>query len=558
MPPVALPHQPVTISVLDYVIVALYLLGIVGIGVYAGVRSRRSKNVASGYFLAARSLTWPEIGLALFATNISCVHLVSLAQAGFDQGLLMGNFEWFAAFTLVLLSLFFVPFYIRSNISTLPDFLEKRYCRECRDWLAVLSIVAAIIFHIAFPLVTGWVVLHGIFGMEKWTCIVLMCGMTAIYTVFGGLAAVVLTEMAQAIVLLLGAIIITFFAWHKAGGWAGLTETLQHTGELGKLTMLRSSAEDPTYPWYAIFLGYPILGVWYWCADQTIVQRVLGAKDENHARTGPLFCAFIKILPLFIFVLPGLLFYAILKQGGLPGVEVTDSKEVYGIMIKTLLPTGLFGVLAAALMAALMGNLASAANSIATLFSYDLWKRFSPDTSEKRLVWIGRLASLASFGLGIALVPLLDRYSSIFSGLNDIIAHLAPPITCVFVLGIFWPAASGRGAKWTMWLGSAVGVVVFALKTLHAWHPEESGWIPPFFYETPFMMMTFYMFLVCVALQIGLTLAMPKLAHEDPESLYWKRPLDAIRMPGWPGLGNYRVLSGFTCLIFIVLYTLFR
>jgi solute:Na+ symporter, SSS family len=558
MPNIAPSHSDIAIGSLDYAIVALYLLGIVGIGIYAGLKSRKSKSEAGGYFLAAHALKWPGIGLALFATNISCVHLVSLAQAGFDQGLLMGNFEWMAGFTLIALSLFFVPFYIRSNVSTLPDFLEKRYCRECRDWLAVISIVAAIIFHIAFPLVTGWVILHGVFGMEKWTCIFLMCGLTAAYTVFGGLAAVVITEMVQVVVLLLGAMIVTWFAWDKAGGWSGLTDTLHGSGELGKLVLLRSSAQDPDYPWYAILLGYPVLGIWYWCADQTIVQRVLGAKNEDHARIGPIFCAAIKVLPLFIFVLPGLLFYAILKQGGLPGVEVHDSKEVYGIMIKSLLPTGLFGVLAAALMAALMGNLASAANSTATLFSYDLWKRFRPDTSDHHLVWIGRLASLASFAVGIALVPLLDRYSSIFAGINDIIAHLAPPITCVFLLGIFWPAASGRGAKWTMWLGSALGVAIFSLKTLHNWQPDHFGWIAPFFYKTPFMLMTFYMFLACLVLQVVLTILMPKLDGEDLEKLYWAHPLDAVRSPGWPGLANYRVLAALTAAAFILLYFIFR
>jgi SSS family solute:Na+ symporter len=552
------PPSEIAISALDYAIVVLYLLVIVGIGVYAGIQSRKSKSEASGYFLAARTLRWPEIGLALFATNISCVHLVSLAQAGFDQGLVMGNFEWQAGFTLIALSLFFVPFYIRSKVSTLPDFLEKRYCRECRDWLAVVSMVAAIIFHIAFPLVTGWVVLHGVFGIGKWTCIFLMCGLTAGYTVFGGLAAVVLTEMVQAVVLLLGAMVITWFAWDKAGGWSGLVHTLQNSGDMGKLVLLRSNAQDPDFPWYSILLGYPVLGIWYWCADQTIVQRVLGAKDEDHARIGPIFCAAIKILPLFIFVLPGLLFYAILKQGGLPGVEVHDSKEVYGLMIKSLLPTGLFGVLAAALMAALMGNLASAANSTATLFSYDIWKRFRPDTSEHRLVWIGRIASLTSFAVGIALVPLLDRYSSIFAGINDIIAHLAPPITCVFLLGIFWPAASGRGAKWTMWLGSALGVVMFTLKTVHNWQPDQFGWIHPFFYKTPFMLMAFYMFVACVVLQITLTIALPKLNGEDPEKLYWAHPFDAVRSPGWPGLANYRLLSAITAAVFIILYLIFQ
>ncbi|PWU06568.1 MAG: sodium:solute symporter [Verrucomicrobia bacterium] len=544
------------ISLLDGWVIAIYLIGIVGIGLWAGMRQRWAKRESTGYFLASHSLKWPAIGLALFATNISCVHLVSLAQAGYDQGLLMGNFEWMAAFTLVLLSLVFVPFYLRSKVATLPDFLERRYSRECRDWLAMVSMVAAIIFHIAFPLVTGWVVLHGVFGIDKWTCILLVCSLTAIYTVVGGLAAVVITEMVQAIVLLGGAMLITWFAWHKVGGWHGMVETLQVTGEMTKLSLLRPASVDPEFPWYAIFLGYPVLGIWYFCADQTIVQRVLGAKDENHARIGPLFCAAIKVLPLFIFVLPGLLFFAIIQQNHLPAPH--DTKEVYGLMIQTLLPHGLLGIMAAALMAALMGNLASAANSTATLFSCDIWKRFRPNTSDHQLVWIGRIASLAAFVLGIGLVPLLDRYESIFSGLNDIIAHLAPPITCVFLVGVLWPAASARSAKWTMWIGSALGVTLYTLKTLHKWQPGWMDWTPHFVYKTPFMMMTFYMFVACLVLQIVLTFCFPKLSHEDPEQLYWKHPLDCIRLPGWPGLGDYRFLAALTVITFIALYILFR
>jgi SSS family solute:Na+ symporter len=496
--------------------------------------------------------------MALFATNISCVHLVSLAQAGYDQGLLMGNFEWMAAFTLILLGLFFVPFYIRAKVATLPDFLEKRYCRECRDWLAVVSMVAAIIFHIAFPLATGWLILHSIFGIDKWLCILTMCGLTAIYTVAGGLAAVVITETVQAVVLIIGAFIITGFAYVKVGGWDGLVNGLAASHDLGKLSMLRSPEVEKELPWYAIFLGYPVLGIWYWCADQTIVQRVLGAKDENHARTGPLFCAAIKVLPVFIFVLPGLLFYVIIKQNMLPGVAVPNSKEVYGVMIKSLLPVGVFGIMAAALMAALMGNLASAANSISTLFSYDLWKRFRPQTPDNILVLVGRFATFISFLLGIALVPLLDKYESIFAGMNDLIAHLAPPITCVFILGVFWPKASAQSAKWTMWIGSAMGALLYALKTLHKWKPEVFGWLPSFFYATPFMLMAFYMLLVCIGLQMLFSRAFPKQAVEDPEKLYWPHPLDALKSPGWPGLANYKILSAAVFLAMVTLYVIFR
>jgi len=545
------------IGLLDLAVIAAYLVAIVGVGCYAGLKKHKETG-ASHYFLAAHSLRWPSIGMALFATNISCLHLVSLAQAGYDSGLLMGNFEWMAAFTLVLLSLFFVPFYLRAKVATLPDFLEKRYCRACRDWLAIVSVVAAIIFHIAFPLSSGWIVLHGVFGIEKWTCLLMICGLTAVYTVLGGLAAVVMTETLQAIVLIVGAAVITAFAYVKVGGWDQMVSALQSSGDMVRLSMLRSPKVEAEIPWYAVFLGYPVLGIWYWCADQTIVQRVLGARDENHARIGPLFCAAIKILPVFIFVLPGLLFYVIIRQGMLSGVTVENSKEVYGTMIKTLLPTGLFGVMAAALMAALMGNLASAANSISTLFSYDLWKRFRPETSEQRLVLIGRTATFLSFVVGVALVPLLDRYQSIFLAVNDVISHIAPPITCVFTLGVFWKKASARSAKLTMWAGSGLGALFFALKTLHAWQPEAFAWVPPFFYHTPFMMMAFYLLAMCVAMQVALSFLLPKTADEDPQRLYWERPLDALKSAGWTGLGDYRVVTAAVIVVMVGLYVVFR
>ncbi len=636
------------ISFLDWVIVIVYLAGVVGLGCWAGMNAKKKgqqqgESVAGDYFMAAHTLKWPVIGLALFATNISCVHLVSLAQSGYDTGLLNGNFEWMAAFTLILLGFFFAPFYLKSKVATLPDFLEKRYCRECRDMLAVVSIVAAIIFHIAFPLATGWLILHDIFGIEKWTCILLMCGLTGIYTVVGGLAAVAITETIQTVVLLLGAFVITWFAWQKTGGWEGMTTTLNTANAAaqgltdGKLmSMLRPHGDDSGMPWYSILLGYPVLGIWYWCADQTIVQRVLGAKSENDARVGSIFCGLIKILPVFIFIVPGLMLYTAVKQGNLEGVaqvrliqtvgkekiiaitgdvggaaidpihleeaelldlsqlairptgkdsaiiigpnvpvriEMTDrgetipapsgihpyrSKEVYAVMIKKLLPVGVLGLLAAALMAALMGNLSSASNSIATMVSYDIVKRFRPATNDKQLVFIGRIATLSSIALGIALVPLLDRKVSIFNAVNEIIAHMAPPITCVFLLGVFWPAASARSAKWTMWLGSLLGVTIYALKALHEGYPLPFGWVPTFFIATPFMMMAFYMFVACFILQIVFTQLQPKLAGEDPQALYWPHPLDALKAPGWPGILNYKVLAAIVIVAMAILYTVFH
>ena len=427
-----------------------------------------------------------------------------------------------------------------------------------------------------------------------------------------------------------------------------MTHALDQTKQLGQLSMLRSPQVDKEFSWYAILLGYPVIGIWYFCADQTIVQRVLGAKDENHARIGPLFCAVIKILPVFIFVLPGLLFYVIVGTGKLDnlaqvsvkaeaaseggkagetvktvivrgdssvsqprefrlakgevldlsrqfnaseehpvtvicnlptkldadgqvpadgmvklpkGVKPVTSKESYGLMILNLLPlNGCFGIMAAALMASLMGNLASAANSISTLFAYDLWKRFRPDTPEHRMVIIGRLAAFASFAVGIALVPLLDLYENIFASIQTGDFLRLPADHGRLSDGHL--LATGLGAQREVddvdRLGHRRRLV--CRDDLHKWRPEADvwHWVPAFFYETPFMIMAFYMLAGCMLLQAVLSFCLPKLPEEDPQRLYWANPLDALKSAGWPGLGDYRVLSALVVAVMVGLYVVFR
>jgi SSS family solute:Na+ symporter len=543
---------------LDLSISILYILGILAVGLWTGIRHRRKSkaNAAGEYFLAGKSLKWPAIGLALFATNISTVHLVSLAQSGFDSGLLNGNFEWMAAFTLILLALFFVPFYIKSGVSTLPDFLERRYDRSSRDWLAVISVFSAIIIHIAFSMLAGGIVLKTLFGLNMYVSVIAICLITAIYTIVGGLKAVVVTESIQTVVLLTGAFIISYAAFHKMGGWQPMTEVLKANGGMDKLSLMRPHGDPSGMAWYTVFLGYPVLGIWYWCADQTIVQRVLGAKDENHARVGPLFCGFIKILPVFIFVLPGLFAYTLSKAGYLDvsslGVDAggnVNSKGIYTLMITQLLPSGLVGVLVAALLSGLMSQVAGALNSISTMVSYDMYQRYKPEASDKQLVLTGKIAAGIALVFSLALLPLLNQYESIFSGINDIIAHIAPPITCVFLLGIFWKGASAMSAKLTLWIGSGLGVVVFVINKLF---PET------LIGHIPFMMMAFYLFCICAVLQVILSYRFPVVHTAESSTLYWKSPLEPLQSPGWRGIGNYKILSGALLLLMGVLYYIFR
>jgi len=528
------------IESLDLVVIIFYLVAIVIIGSWAGFRGRKGTE-GKNYFLAGGTLTWPLIGLALFSTNISTIHLVSQAQEGYINGLAYGNFEWMAAFTLIALSLFFAPFYLRSKVATLPDFLEQRYSRSSRDWLAVLSIVSAIFIHIGFTLYTGAVVLEGLFGIPIMTSIIVAAVLTGIYTIIGGLLAVVVTESIQTIILLIGAIIITLVGFFKVGGWDGMAAVVDPV----KLTVLRSADDPSGLPWYSVFLGYPIIGLWYWCADQTIVQRVLGAKDENHARVGPLFAGFIKILPLFIFVMPGLICLALIKQGQLPVLE--HSKDVYSFMITHLLPTGLTGVMAAALLAALMSTVSGALNSIATLFSYDLYKRWRPKTSDHKLVIIGRITTFVAMVLAILWSPLLGRFESIYQGVVALICYIAPPITAVFLWGVFWRRASARASIVTLISGSGLGFVVFILD----WFKDSTGWsVPP-------MMATFYLFVICSIILMAVSYFKPHIHTKESEKLVWKNPAEALQTKGWSGIGNYKFLSALLFVVMVVLYVIF-
>ena len=382
---------------------------------------------------------------------------MGLAEAGYKNGLVIGNFEWMATLALILLALVFVPFYFRSQITTLPEYLEKRYSRFARTIMAVMAIAAALLIHIGISLYAGAVVFQEFFGLNVVASIVVISLVTAVYTVIGGLTAVVVTETIQTVILLGGAVLVTVLAILALpeAGIHSLAEFREATRP-HQLSMIRTSNEDG-YAWYAFLLGYPVIGIWYWCTDQTIVQRALGAKDQLNAQNGALFAGLLKILPVFLMVLPGVCGYVLFKD------RIGEhANQTLPVMIEALVPIGLKGLVAAALLAALMSTIAAALNSAGTLMAVDIVKHFRPTTTDRQQVAIGRVTAVVVMLLAMAWSTQGDKFGSIFEAINKMPAQfLAPPITVVFLWGVFWRRGTKEAAIVTLILGFVLGFVVF-------------------------------------------------------------------------------------------------
>jgi solute:Na+ symporter, SSS family len=430
---------------LDLAILIAYFAVVFGIGAYFFRRAKTSKS----YFLADRSVGWIAVGASLFASNISSEHFIGLAGSGASSGLAVGSFEWLAVFMCIILGWVFVPFYLRSGVYTMPEFLERRYGPACRWYLTSVSVIAYVVTKISVSLYAGALVLRAVLGWDFYTSATVMVIATGIYTVFGGLAAVIYTELLQAVVLLLGAVALTLIGLDQAGGMAALRAALPPD-----FFHMIKPASDPAFPWTGIFLGAPILGIWYWCTDQMIVQRVLGAKSEAHARGGAILCGVLKILPVFVLVLPGLIARALYPDVG--------GDEAYPTMILRLLPPGLTGFMVAALMAALMSSLAATFNSASTLVTFDVYKVLRPQVTEAQLVRAGRLVTVVMVGLSLVWVPFIKYLSSeVYIYLQSVQAYISPPIAAVFLFGVFWPRANRQGAIASLIAGAVLGAARF-------------------------------------------------------------------------------------------------
>src|SRR5882762_3690501 len=481
---------------IDIAIIVVYFIVIFAIGFYFARKERTSTD----YFLASRNVGWFAIGASLFVSNISTEHFIGLAGSGATSGLAVGSFEWLACLILLVLGWVFVPFYLRSNVFTMPEFLERRFSRSCAVYLAGISILAYVFTKISVHLYAAAIVLERVVGWSPLTAAVILVIATGIYTIAGGLAAVIYTDLVQTLILIFGAVILTVIGMHEVGGFAGLRVALP-----ASYFHMVKPVSDPDFPWTGIFFGAPILGIWYWCTDQVIVQRVLSAKDEGHAKAGTIFAGFLKILPVFMLVLPGIIAFALFPE------QVKKPDFAYPTLVLNLLPVGLVGLVMAALLAAVMGAMSSVFNSASTLVTLDFYKKIRPQASERQLVNFGRIATGMMVVLGLLWVPFIHYISSqLYIYLQSVQAYISPPISACFVLGILWPRLNGSGAITSLLTGFVMGATRFVLEIADragGSHFQSSPvrWL----IDMNFLHYAIFMFVVCSAVLIAVSLMTP-------------------------------------------------
>jgi solute:Na+ symporter, SSS family len=496
---VAVTHR--TLAPIDLIIIAIYFVLIFGIGFYFSMKERTSED----YFLASRNIGWFAIGASLFVSNISTEHFIGLAGSGATVGLAPGHYEWLAALILLLLGWVFVPFYLRSNVFTMPEFLERRFNRSCATYLASISVIAYIFTKISVHLYAAAIVLERVVGWSPMTAAIILVVATGIYTVAGGLAAVIYTDLVQTLILLAGAIALTMIGLDKVGGFAGLRAAVP-----ADYFHMIKPASDPDYPWTGIFFGAPILGIWYWCTDQVIVQRVLSAKDEGHAKAGTIFAGFLKVLPVFLLVIPGLIAYALYPQMFTTvNGHVTNGDIAYPMMVVNLLPAGLVGLMIAALLAALMGAMSSVFNSASTMVTLDFYKKFRPGASESQLVTFGRIATGIMVVLGLLWVPFIHLLSAqLWIYLQSVQAYISPPIAACFIFGILWPRLNGQGAITSLLFGFVLGATRFIYEVLDKSHHYQSPAVR-WLVDMRFLHYAIVMFVACTAVLLGVSYMFP-------------------------------------------------
>ena len=486
-------------TTLDWLVIAAYFLGLFGLAWWVILKN---KDTADDYFLAGRNLGWWIVGASIFASNIGSEHLVGLAGSGATSGVALAHYE-LHAWCLLVLGWVMVPFYMRSRVYTMPEFLERRFSPTARWVLSLISLVAYVLTKIAVGIFAGGIVFGTLIpevrvqvgGIELdsfWLGSLAVVILTGLYTVLGGLRAVAYTEAVQTAILVLGSAVLTWYGLEAIGGWQGfraalpsemfnLWKPLVPAGMEGSWAPVKESGRiawyfNADFPWLGMLFCAPIIGLWYWCTDQYIVQRALGAPNEREARRGTIFASLLKLLPVFIFIIPGMICLALAQSGTVPALRDSlldangqvinaNAQAAFPLMVQHLLPTGLRGIVVAGLLAALMSSLAGAFNASSTLFTMDFYGKLRPGATQHQLVWIGRVATTVMVLMGIAWIPVIRGAQGLYYYLQGVQGYLAPPIFTVFFLGVFFKRMNAKGALSALGVGFLMGLFRLAVDT---------------------------------------------------------------------------------------------
>lgn len=579
------------LGTLDWIIVFLYFAIVAGVSIWA--MSRR-KDSAEDYFLAGRHLGWFIVGASIFASNIGSEHLVGLAGSGATDGVALAHYE-LHAWCLLVLGWVMVPFYMRSGVYTMPEFLERRFSPQARTFLSVISLVAYVLTKIAVGIFAGGVVFAVLLpdvhflGLDSfWFGSILVIVLTGLYTVVGGFRAVAYTEALQTVILILGSLMVTIYGLDALGGWAKLREIagpemfnlwkpMVPAGFEATWAPVKESGRmawyfNDNYPWLGMLFCAPIIGLWYWCTDQYIVQRTLGARDETQARRGSIWAAYLKLSPVFIFIIPGMICYALAKSGQVPifqeilfdanGELIRDNaQQAFPMMVVHILPVGVRGVVVAGLLAALMSSLAGVFNASSTLFTMDFYSRLRPNASQDRLVWIGRVATAVMVLIGLLWIPVIQGGKGLYDYLQGVQAYLAPPIFVVFFFGIFMKRLNAKGCLASLIVGFGMGLFRLAVDTPvklmqnFSYEPGSFLWIVN---NTFFQYYSLLITLVCIAVMIGVSYASPAPSYEKISGLTFSTMTEEYRQRTRASWTTKDVItSAFLIVLILIAYLYF-
>ena len=516
---------------LDWIVIGVFSLTLIGIIVWV---LKQKQDNSTDYFLGGRDATWIAIGASIFASNIGSEHLIGLAGAGASSGMAMAHWE-IQGWMILILGWVFVPFYSRSMVYTMPEFLERRYNHQSRTILSLISLISYVLTKVAVTVFAGGLVFQQVFGIEElwgidffWIAAIGLVLLTALYTIIGGMKSVLYTSVLQTPILLLGSLIILVLGLKELGGWdemiriAGATKV----NEFGdSMTSLMRSNSDPNFPWLGALVGSAVIGFWYWCTDQFIVQRVLSGKNQTESRRGSIFGAYLKLLPVFLFMIPGMIAFALHQKTGsfLPFLNngVPNADAAFPTLVAKLLPAGMKGMVVCGILAALMSSLASLFNSSSMLFTIDFYKRFKPNTSEKKLVVIGQIATVVVVVLGILWIPIMRSVGDVlYTYLQDVQSVLAPGIAAAFLLGITWKRASAKGGMWGLIAGMVIGLTRLSAKVFYSTVTTAGdNWFKYLFFDINWLFFCGWMLLLCIAVVIVVSLLTEAPAKEKIQGL---------------------------------------